>query len=124
MFRVLVLLLLVAAPSLALAEGKSVRDWSAFCDDEGTGNCITETTGAGGLASGGQGYRLQLGRFSGHRTSWFMQFIMKNVPKPRTDSDISLSIDGGEAYSLSQDYGYLADADGMTFGIGVTYDPD
>jgi hypothetical protein len=124
MFRVLVLLLLAAVPSLAFAEGKSVRDWTAFCDDEGTGNCITETTGAGGLASGGQGYRLQLGRFSGQRTSWFMQFIMKNVPKPRTDSHISLSIDGGGAYSLSQDYGYLADADGMTFGIGITFDLD
>jgi len=113
---------LLALPSLALAEGKTVRDWTASCD-EGP-NCIAETTGAGGLAMGMQGYRLQVGRYAGTQTAWFMRIIMNKVAKPKADSDIAFSIDGVEAFALSKDYGYLADADGSTFGIGHTLDLD
>lgn len=115
-------LFLFATSGFALAQGKTVRDWTAMCDQSET--CITETVGSGGLAMGGQGYRLQIGRHAGNDTAWFMRFIMKNVPRPKDDGSLELTIDSGEPFPLSQDYGYLADADGMTFGIGNTLDLD
>jgi hypothetical protein len=116
----LLVFVLMSAP--ALAEGKTVRDWTAACDESGT--CIAETTGSGGLAMGGQGYRLQLGRHAGDSSAWFLQFIMKNVPQPSPDSDLYVTIDNGERFILSRDYGYFADADEMTFGLGNTFDLD
>jgi hypothetical protein len=113
---------MIGAASAAFAEGKTVRDWTATCDESET--CIAETTGSGGLAMGMQGYRLDVGRHAGDNTAWFMQFIMRKVPKPRPDSDVELAIDGAEPFSLSQDYGYLADADGETFGLGGAGDLD
>ena len=41
--------------SLGLAEGKTVRDWAANCDQ--SQSCIAETTAGG--------YRLQVGRYAG-----------------------------------------------------------
>src|SRR5262245_41455711 len=116
------LLFLLVAATPALAETKTVRDWTASCDESET--CIAETTGSGGLAMGMQGYRLEVGRHAGGNTAWFIEFIMRKVQKPKPQSDIEVSFDGGEPFSLSQDYGYLADADGETFGIGVTLDLD
>src|SRR5205823_5813218 len=52
------------------------------------------------------------------------ELIMKDVPKPKAQSDMAVSIDGAEPVTLSQDYGYLADADGETFGVGNTLDLD
>jgi hypothetical protein len=120
MYRILILPFLLAMSSLATAEGKTVRDWTATCDESGT--CIAETTGSGGLAMGGQGYRLQVGRHAGDRTA--MQFILKNVPQPWPDSDLYVTIDNGERFILSRDYGYFADADEMTFGLGNRFDLD
>src|SRR5438105_544832 len=109
---VFVLLFLLPMSSLGLAEGKTVRDWTARCDQSDA--CLAETSAGG--------YRLQVGRYAGDNTAWFIELIMKDVAKPKAQSDMTISIDGTDPFTLSQDYGYLADADGETFGVGNTLD--
>ena len=99
----------------ALAEGKSVRDWTVECATSLT--CIAETTGSGGLAMGKAGYRLQVGRHNGEDTAWFIQFIMKNVPQPK--DAMTVSVDGQVLPEMSETYEYLRDADGETFGLSA-----
>ncbi|MGE3830311.1 MAG: DUF1176 domain-containing protein [Parvibaculaceae bacterium] len=104
---------LMALSGTVLAEGKSVRDWTAECAESLT--CFAETTGSGGLAMGKTGYRLQVGRHNGEDTAWFIEFIMKNVPQPK--EVMTISVDGQALPEMSESFDYLKDADGETFGI-------
>jgi hypothetical protein len=107
---------LLALSGMALAEGKNVREWTAECAESLT--CISETTGSGGLAMGGTGYRLRLGRHNGADTAWFIQLIMKNVPQPH--SVMTVAVDGAPLPEMSESFDYLKDADEETFGIATT----
>jgi hypothetical protein len=107
--------LLLMMGSTALAEGKTVRDWTAECATSLT--CITEATGSSGLAMGKAGYRLQVGRHNGEDTAWFIELIMKNVPQP--NGTLVISVDGQALPEMSESFDYLKDAEGETFGISA-----
>lgn len=116
MLRALLLAMsLTVFPALAFADGKTIRDWAADCDD--TLSCMATGSGEGGMAMGGTGYRLRLIRQSAESSPWAMMFLIKNVPQPKPDGEMRISIDGGEALSFYEDYGYLRDSDGITFGL-------
>jgi hypothetical protein len=102
-------------PSLASAEGKTVRDWTGECDDDLA--CMATASGEGGMAMGGTGYRLQYNRASDGTSVWAMRFFLKNVPQPKAEGEMVISVDGGAPVSFYEEYGYLRDADGITFGL-------
>ncbi len=85
------LMILLAMTVPAFAGSKTVRDWTATCDEYA---CSAEVTGSNGLASGGQGYRLQVARAGGKGQSWYLKLIAHNVPQP--DGKMAVSIDGTE----------------------------
>jgi hypothetical protein len=120
------MLLLITAlgffPAFAAAESKTVRDWTGDCDDDLT--CMATASGAGGMAMGETGYRLRFSRAEGDMSAWSMRFFLKNVPQPKADGEMVVSVDGGAALSFYEEYGYLRDADGITFGIAGGNDLD
>jgi hypothetical protein len=114
--RVLTLILAcVLAPVLAAAEVKTVRDWTAECDDDLY--CVATASGAAGMVMGGTGYQLRFVRAGGDASRWSMRFFLKHVAKPKADGEMAISVDGGAPVSFYVEYGYLRDADGVTFGI-------
>lgn len=120
------MLLLITAlgffPAFAAAEDKTVRDWTGDCDDDLA--CMATASGAGGMAMGGTGYRLRFSRAEGDISAWSMRFFLKNVPQPKADGEMVISVDGGAALSFYEEYGYLRDADGITFGLAGGKDLD
>ena len=118
----LVIMGLIVFPSVALADVKTVRDWTAECDDEPA--CTATAAGAGGMVMGGTGYQLRFTRAPGDTSWWSMRFLLKHVPQPKQDGEMRVSVDGGEAVSFYEEYGYLRDADGVTFGIAGGPDLD
>jgi len=120
-----VLTLIVACgliPALALAEVKTVRDWTGDCDDDLA--CTATASGAGGMVMGGTGYQLRFSRAGGDMSQWSMRFLLKHVPQPKADGEMAISVDGGTALSFHEEYGYLRDADRITFGLGGGKDLD
>lgn len=113
---------LVGLPALAPAEVKTVRDWTADCDDDLY--CTATVSGASGMVMGGTGYQLRFARAGGDMSWWSMRFFLKHVPQPKTEGEMQVSVDGGEAVSFYEEYGYLRDADGVTFGIAGGSDLD
>lgn len=116
MLRALSLIVSLAVfPALAFADARTIRDWTAECDN--ALYCMATGSGDGGIAMGGTGYRLRLVRQGGEGSSWSMMFLIKNVPQPKADGEMRISIDGGEVLSLYEESGYLRDVDGITFGF-------
>jgi hypothetical protein len=109
------ILVCVLAPALAAAEVKTIRDWTAECDEDLT--CVATASGAGGMVMGGTGYQLRFARAPGDASWWSMRFFLKHVTKPKADGEMAVSVDGGAPISFYEEYGYLRDADGITFGI-------
>lgn len=112
--RILPVLLtgMMASSGVALADSKTIRDWTADCGQQLT--CVAETTG-GGKA----GYRLQAGRHNGDDTAWFIRFIMKDVAQPR--DMMTVSVDGATVAEMSLTFDYVKDTDAETFGVtGMT----
>jgi hypothetical protein len=75
----------------AAAQTKTVRDWQASCDEF---SCTAETTGEGGLASGGTGYRLQIARASQGGGGWTVTLVAHNVPKPAEGETVTVTVAG------------------------------
>jgi hypothetical protein len=75
----------------AFSASKTVRDWTGNCD--GTA-CFAEVTGAGGLAMGGQGYRLQIHRANNESAAWYLKLVARKVPGPAGPATVT--IDEGE----------------------------
>ena len=102
-------------PAIAMADVKTIRDWTGECD--GDSYCVATASGAGGMVMGGTGYQLRFSRAGGDVSAWSMRFLLRHVPKPKADGEMAISVDGGTPASFSEEYGYLRDADGVTFGI-------
>lgn len=109
-------------PAFAAADVKTVRDWTGDCDDDLA--CTATASGAGGMVMGGTGYQLRLSRAGGDMSTWSMRFFLNHVPQPKADGEMAISVDGGEPISFYEEYGYLRDADGKTFGLGGGPDLD
>lgn len=63
----------------AETQSKTVRDWTATCDDY---SCFARVTGEDGLAAGGTGYQLEVARASGGNEAWYVTIIAHNVTQP------------------------------------------
>jgi Protein of unknown function (DUF1176) len=100
-------LAILAAPSLAAS--KTVRDWIGTCDDLA---CFAETTGAGGLAMGGQGYRLQIHRSNDASAAWYVKLVARKVPAPDGTSPVFFFLD-----DVSVESRLGADATGEGFDV-------
>jgi hypothetical protein len=105
-----VLLGLIAAPALA-ETSKTVRDWSASCDD--SKNCMASAPSEGGTAMGGQGYRLEVARDADGDAGWTVKFVANKVPQPAEGIYLTLKADGVELSSTE----VLALGDSMSFGF-------
>lgn len=110
---VLVLLLLIFGCPAMAAGSKNVRDWRGTCDNDG--RCVAEVTGNGGLAMGGQGYRLEIARAAGVDEGWTLLLAAKNVPQPVAGELISISIANSEVMAISAE----AQDDGISFGFAA-----
>lgn len=118
MLRALLLIAaLIAGPVLALGEDRVIRDWTTTCDDDLL--CMATTAGEG---SGG--YQMRFTRASDDSSAWALRFFLKDVPQPKTDGEMSISVDGGEPVSFYEEYGFLRDVDGVTFGLAGGADLD
>ena len=116
MLRALLLIVaLIAGPVLALAEDRVIRDWTSECDDDLL--CMATT-------SGSTGYQMRFTRAGGDSSAWALRFLLKDVPKPKTEGEMSISVDGGEPVSFYEEYGFLRDGDGVTFGLAGGADLD
>ena len=101
-------LALVAFATSAFAAAKTVRDWTATCDET---SCFAEVTGSGGLAMGGQGYRLQIHRSNDRQAAWYVKLVAKKVTSPEAGTAVLVSIDGAETIPTA----LLADQSGEGF---------
>lgn len=114
--RVLTLIMVSGLfPAFAMAEIKTVRDWTGECDDDLF--CTATASGAGGMVMGGTGYQMRVTRASGDISWWSMRFLLKHVPQPKTEGEMAIAVDGGEPLNFYEELGYLRDADGVTFGL-------
>ena len=106
----MVLLLAFATSGEAATGGKSVRDWTGSCTESA---CSAETVGEGGLASGGQGYRLVISRNGGSNTGWMVTLVAHKVPKPDGVAPLRIDVPG---FALPET-GATAFSDGDGFGL-------
>jgi Protein of unknown function (DUF1176) len=86
-FLAFIVLLALSLPGAAAS--KTVRDWTGSCDDIA---CFAEVTGSGGLAMGGQGYRLQIHRSNDAAAAWYVKLVARKVAVP--DGAATFVIDG------------------------------
>lgn len=75
----------------AAGQSRTVRDWTASCDQF---SCSAETVGEGGLASGGTGYRLRIERANAGGSGWTVTLVAHNVPKPGDRDSITIAVPG------------------------------
>ncbi|MCB1378914.1 MAG: DUF1176 domain-containing protein [Alphaproteobacteria bacterium] len=87
-----VVLCLMAWPAMAVAETrtKSVREWTATCDDY---SCSAQTAGTGGA-----GFALEVARAAGGNEVWFVTLITPEADAPAQDP-VTFEIEG----TLSRD---------------------
>ena len=100
---------LLAGAASAETVTKTIRAWSAFCDEYA---CFAEAQGKSGIAGDAGYYALQLSRLPDANSGWMVRFIAREVPPP-DGGVITFSVDG----AVDGQSGITGMGDGQSFGL-------